>query len=55
MNAGGLVKTHFLKNDDLSSLLIPDAAEALTATKGEGKQTRTGRGKGSTEARRRPC
>ena len=35
MNTAGLVKTHFLKNDDLSSLLIPDDAEALTATKGE--------------------
>ena len=27
-------KTHFLKNDDLASLLIPDTRPALTATKG---------------------
>ena len=34
MSGAGLVKTHFLKNDDLSSLLVPDAEAALTATKG---------------------
>jgi len=28
-------KVHFLKNDDLASLLIPDTRPALTATKGE--------------------
>ena len=27
-------KSHFLKNDDLASLLIPDTRPALTATKG---------------------
>jgi hypothetical protein len=34
MSGAGLVKAHFLKNDDLASLLIPDAEAALTATKG---------------------
>ena len=34
MTSSGL-QPHFLKNDDLSSLLIPDSGQALTATKGE--------------------